>query len=167
MTRLLLVLACVALLLLVLLGMWWGWRNRTRRQSGLAEPGTAPATLSAPVLGPLTGEYVGTTFAGRWQDRVVHAGLGMPAQGAISLHAEGLLLRRDGAADVFVAAADLVGARLAPGLAGRVVGHGGLLVLTWRLGGVELDSGLRADEKSAYPAWVDAVRQSRKGSARA
>jgi hypothetical protein len=164
-TRFLLVLALVALLLLLLAGMRWGWRNRLRRQAGLPALPPVPDAPGVPLLGPLTGEYVGTTFAGRWQDRVVHAGLGVPAQAEISLHEAGLLLRRAGAADVFVPRADLVGIRVAPGLAGRVVGHGGLLVLTWRLGGVELDSGLRADDKSAYPDWVDAVRK--RGTARA
>jgi len=79
----------------------------------------------------------------------------------------GVLIERRGAADLFVPAESIVDARLAPGLAGKVVGAGGLLVIRWRVGGeatangwsggYELDSGLRADDKSAYPAWVRTI----------
>jgi hypothetical protein len=43
------------------------------------------------------------------------------------------------------------------GLAGNVMGQGGLLVLRWRLGPVEMDTGFRADDKTTYPAWVQAI----------
>lgn len=43
---------------------------------------------------------------------------------------------------------------LAPVLAGKVIGEGGLLVISWRLGDVLLDTGFRADDKTAHPAWV-------------
>jgi hypothetical protein len=35
-----------------------------------------------------------------------------------------------------------------------VTGAGGLLVLRWRLGEHEVDTGFRADDKSVYPSWV-------------
>jgi hypothetical protein len=34
------------------------------------------------------------------------------------------------------------------------VGEGGLLVLRWQLGGALVDTGFRADDKTAYPEWV-------------
>lgn len=70
MIRLLLVLACVAVLALALLGMRWGWRNRARRQSGVPPLPPVPAELGAPMLPPTDGVYVGTAFATSWQDRV-------------------------------------------------------------------------------------------------
>ena len=160
MIRALLVLGCVAFVVLVLLGMRLGWRNRARRQAFLPELPPAPADLG-PALLTLTGVYVGTTFATSWRDRVVHAGLGLPAEATLTLHGGGLLLDRAGAGPVFVPRSAIVGARLAPGLAGAVVGEGGLLVIRWRLGdsepGCELDSGLRADDKATYPQWVQAI----------
>jgi hypothetical protein len=156
MIRTLLVLGCVALVLLALAGMWLGWRNRARRQAYLPTLPALPDDLGAPSLSS-TGLYVGTTFASSWQDRVVHEGLGTRAHGCATLYATGLVIERDGAEPVFVPKADLVDVRLAAGLAGKVMGDGGLLVARWRLGDAELDTGFRADDKSSYPDWIRAL----------
>ena len=68
-----------------------------------------------------------------------------------------MLIARQGSPDIFLPADRLVDARLEPALAGKVVGAGGLLVLRWRHGGQLLDTGLRADDKTGYPAWLVAV----------
>jgi hypothetical protein len=155
MVRAVLVLVCVALVVLTLLGMRAGWRNRLRRQQALLPPlPDAPAELGELRLGPLRGVYVGSAFAASWQDRVVCGGLGVPANAQASLYRAGIVVERDGATDVFIPAAAVVGARLAPGLAGTVVGAGGLLVVQWRHGGELIDSGLRADDKTEYPSWL-------------
>jgi hypothetical protein len=151
--RLMLVVLCAALAVLAVLGMRRGWRNRLARQSDLPDLPAVPADLG-PVLLSATGLYVGSAFAGSWQDRVVHGGLGVPAETTAEVHAGGLLLRRNGASTLFVPRQWWQGARLAPGLAGRVVGEGGLLVLRWQLGGALVDTGFRADDKTAYPEWV-------------
>jgi len=77
MTRVWLVLICLALVVLALVGMWLGWRNRERRQADLPELPALPADLGAQLLDTLDGEYVGTAYATSWQDRVVHGGLGI------------------------------------------------------------------------------------------
>jgi hypothetical protein len=157
MTRAFLVLACAIALGLLLVGLRQGWRNRGRRQAGLGALPAAPAGLGAPLLEPQTGLYVGTTYAASWQDRVVHAGLGIRAAATASLHSEGVLIDRQGADAIFLPAGDVIEARLAPGLAGTVVGAGGLLVVQWRLGDAVLDTGFRADDKTSYPSWVRAI----------
>ena len=161
MTRLWLVVACVAVVLLALAGMWIGWRNRRKRQSHLPPLPRLPVDLGAPSLSS-TGLYVGTTFATSWQDRVVHEGLGARAYGSATLYPTGLLIERDGNDPLFVPKADLIDVRLAPGLAGKVMGDGGLLVARWRLGETELDTGFRADDKSTYPDWIRALTDSTK-----
>jgi hypothetical protein len=160
MTRALLVLACAVFVLLLVAGMWLGWRNRARRQAGLPDLPAVPEVLGAERLAPAPGLYVGTTFASSWQDRVVHAGLGRRADATLALYDSGALIDRTGAPPVFVPAGDLLDARLAPALAGKVMGAGGLLVLRWRLGGHELDTGFRADDKSVYPSWVRTLTRS-------
>lgn len=157
MTRVLLVLLCVAFVLLIVFGMQRGWRNRALRQADLPALPAVPTDLGAPTLAPLDGVYVGTTFTSSWQDRVVHGGLGEQATATVTLYPAGVRIDRVGADPVFVPTASILGARLAPGLAGRVVGAGGLLVITWGLGATELDTGLRADDKSAYPDWVHTI----------
>ena len=157
MVRALLTLLCAIALGLVLVGLRRGWRNRGRRQAGLGALPAAPP-LSEPLL-QQDGVYIGTAYATSWQDRVVHAGLGVRANATLTLHPEGVLIDREGAEAVFLPAADLLGARLAPALAGKVMGAGGLLVVQWQLGGSVLDSGFRADDKSSYPAWVRAINE--------
>lgn len=157
MIRALLVLACVAFVVLLCAGMWLGWRNRGWRQAALPALPETPGDLGEPVLAAVEGVYVGTTFADSWQDRVVHAGLGVRAGADIALYRKGILVERDGSTPLFIPSADLLTARLAPALAGTVVGAGGLLVLSWRLGDTVLDTGFRADDKTAYPDWVRTI----------
>lgn len=166
MTRVWLVLICLALLGLALVGMRLGWRNRGRRQADLPVLPNVPDQLGEPALPPLDGVYVGTAFVSSWQDRVVHGGLGARANATVSAHPEGVLIDREGAGPVFLPAASITGSRLAPGLAGKVVGPGGLLVISWRLGEAELDTGFRADDKTVYPDWVRALSPSSDGSTR-
>ncbi len=118
--------------------------------------------LGEALLAPQEGMYVGTAYASSWQDRVVHGGLGARAAATASLHRDGVLFERQGAESVFIPATDVVDARLAPGLAGKVVGAGGLLVVRWRAGGArdaELDTGFRADDKASYPDWVMKINE--------
>lgn len=157
MTRALLVAACLAFFALCLLGMQRGWSNRGRRQIALPDLPAAPTDLGKPLAEPISGLYVGSTHAGQWQDRVVANGLGARADAWTTLTAAGVMIDRSGAAPVFIAAADIVSAGVGAGLAGKVMGPGGLLIIRWRLGSVELDTALRADDKSVYPDWVDAI----------
>ena len=156
MTRAILVVVCIVILLLTLLAMRTGWRNRMARQSVLPPLPARPADLGAEVL-RADGLYVGTTYSSSWQDRVIHAGLGERAAATAALSAAGLMLDRDGAPAIFVPRTAFVEARLAAGLAGKVMGEGGLLVLRWRIGEAELDTAFRADDKTTYPAWVAAI----------
>src|SRR5699024_5703011 len=71
--------ALIALVLFlgVLALMAWGWRNRQRSQAHLFDGLPAvPESPGEPVLGPLTGVYVGSTVAGDWQARIVRPPLG-------------------------------------------------------------------------------------------
>lgn len=157
MTRWELVLGFLVLFALALAGMRLGWRNRGGRQSALPELPVPPVELGSELAPPLTGLYVGSTTATRWQDRIVAGGLGVRADSVLRLGAAGALIERRGATAIFVPAERLIDARLEPALAGKVVGRGGLLVLRWQHGDELIDSGLRADDKTLYPAWIRAI----------
>ncbi|MEP6851367.1 MAG: transporter [bacterium] len=161
MIRFLIASGCLALFALSLYGMRVGWRHRGERQSNLGPLPQIPATLSPPLLPPLTGLYVGTTFADAWQDRVVADRLGLRAACTATLTEQGLLIDRQGTAPVFVPTAAIEAAGVGAGLAGKVTGAGGLLVVRWRLGDApsdrRLDTGLLADDKRVYPDWVQAI----------
>jgi hypothetical protein len=94
------------------------------------------------VLEPLIGMYVG----------------GVRVAATARAYRSVLVLERQGEAPVFAADQDLVDARPAPALAGKVMGEGGLLVICGPLGDAVLDTGFRSDDKSRYPEWTDAVK---------
>lgn len=154
MIRFLLVVLCLAAVAVAVAAMRAGWRNRARSQSYLPPVPDVPGGLGAPLAPVLRGLYVGTVFAPSWQDRVVHGGLGLRAETSAVLHPQGVRVERVGAPPVFIPAGAVSGVRLESGLAGKVVGAGGLLVIDWRLGDAALATGLRADDKSVYPEWV-------------
>ena len=158
----------VALFALCAAGMWWGWRNRARRQSYLPALPTPPAGLGEALLPPADGVYVSTTTAGDWQNRIVMGQFGFRAAARLSMHPEGLLIERTGASPLWIPVGALLGARTDRALAGKVMGIEGLLVVTWQLGDHRLDSGFLGDDKEDYGDWIDAVRSlTAKGTATA
>ncbi len=157
MIRTLLVIAALIVFGLALLGMRAGWRHRGERQSHLPSLAAPPAGAAALLAPALTGLYVGSTVAERWQDRVVAHGLGNRAAAIARLTAAGVSIDRTGADPVFIPAESIAGAGLGAGLAGKVMGAGGLLVIRWRLGEAALDTALRADDRTVYAHWVHAI----------
>jgi len=143
------------LLTLVLIGValaliWLGWRNRLRRQADVDPLPEIPAELGAAVA-VADGQYVASTTAGDWLDRIAVHNLGLRTNAELSVHPEGVLFDRSGAGPVFIPAASLTGVRQESGMAGKFVEKDGLLVLSWMLGSRELDSGFRtrhADDKT-------------------
>ena len=157
MIRLLLVMLCVLLFALALRGMRAGWRHRAERQGELPPLPAPPADPGPALVDTLSGVYVGTAFAASWQDRVVANGLGPRANASATLTESGVVVTRDGADAVFLPFEVIIDARLAPGLTGKVMGSGGLLVIRWRSGPAQLDTGLRADDKTLYAKWVQTI----------
>jgi hypothetical protein len=132
-----------------------GWRNRLRRQADVAPLPDVPAGLREPDLA-VEGQYVATTTAGDWLDRLAVHSLGLRTNAVVELHGPDVLIRRSGAPDLFLAADRLDGVRLERGMAGKFVEADGLVVLSWRLGTNAVDTGFRtrhaADKKPLLAA---------------
>ncbi|GAA3360936.1 transporter [Saccharopolyspora gregorii] len=161
MERTLWVLALLALLVLVYFGMRRGWLNRKRRQDAeFAAFPAAPADVAErpALLADQSGFYVGSTKAGDWQDRIVVGDIGHRANAVAKLRDSGLLLERTGASPMWIPAESVLDARVDHKLANKVVPGAGLLVVTWRLGDQDIDTGFRADDKSTQDEWAGAVR---------
>ncbi len=157
--RILLTLAIVVFFLLCLLAMWWGYRNRAKRQDAvLPEFPQPPERLRDDQLEPATGVYISTTTAASWQDRVAIGDIGFRAAATVHLTPDGVLFDRKGADRVWIPAASVVGSRTDRAIAGKVMGRDGLLVVRWRLGEHELDTGFRGDDKDVYADWVEALQ---------
>lgn len=155
------VLLLIGVVALAWAGMSWGWRRRRARQVDLAAP-SAPPAEPGEVRASASGLYVGSAMAGDWLDRVVAHGLGARADAELSAHDDGLLLDRAGHAPLWVPRADVLAARRDTGLAGKVTETGGLLVWTWRLGGTEIDSGIRpryADDAAPLLRAIESMTQ--------
>ena len=157
----------VALVLLGLAGlvglyllMLRGWRNRQRRQAFLPAPPVAGAD-AATVADAVPGLFVGTTFAGQWLDRVAVHGLSDRSLAELVVATDGVHLEREGASEVFVPFASLEAAEVGDVLAGKVMGAGGLLLLTWRLGASSLTSGFRATDHSEHARLADLINAHR------
>jgi hypothetical protein len=127
-----------------------GWRNRLRRQSDVEPLPEVPAGLGA-ALASADGQYVASTTAGDWLDRIAVHQLGIRTNAELSVHPDGVLFDRAGAGPVYIPAGQLTGVRQESGMAGKFVEKDGLLVLSWMLGSRELDTGFRtrrADDKT-------------------
>ncbi|MEU8874693.1 hypothetical protein AB0D24_26835 [Streptomyces javensis] len=151
----------VGLLLVIALVYWLmreGWKWRGTLQGDLPELPQAPAEPGTPIL-TMSGRYHGSTTAGQWLDRIVAHGLGTRSRVELTLTDQGVSVVRPGARDFFIPAAELRGARLDKGIAGKVLAEGGLLVITWQLGEKLLDSGFRSDHAAEHTAWVDALTE--------
>ncbi|NBM15387.1 hypothetical protein [Streptomyces sp. GC420] len=152
--------AWLAGLLLFVALLYWlmrqGWKWRGALQSDLPALHRAPGALGEPKL-TMTGRYHGSTTAGQWLDRIVAHGLGTRSRVELTLTDEGLNVVRPGAADFFVPATALRGARLDKGIAGKVLAEGGLLVVTWEHGDRLIDSGFRSDRAAEHIAWAEAI----------
>jgi hypothetical protein len=141
---------------LALIGI--GWRNRLRRQADVEQLPAVPAELSPP-LAAADGQYVATTTAGDWLDRIAVHGLGIRTNAELTVHPEGVLFERSGAGPLFIPAARLAGVRQDSGMAGKFVEKDGLLVLSWAHGTHELDTGFRTRRAADKPALLQTLQE--------
>lgn len=135
--RLVLTFAMVAVIAGIYFLMRRGWLRQMAAQSDLPSP---PPIEDLPAQ--FHGIYVSTTFADQPLRRIVAHGMGVRSAVAIAIGPTGIGLSRQGATSFSIPVSTLVGISRASGMAGKVVGGEGLIVLRWRLGSVEVETGL-------------------------
>lgn len=143
---------------LCVLGMWRSWRRKAGRHLDLLPLPEAPSERGELRVPSTGGLYVGTTVSGDWQARVVTGHLSDRSAGTLNLSSDGLSIERDGAPEVFIPAEALRDVRLDSALAGKVMGAGRLLVVTWEHRGHLLDTGFRADQHILHASYLHALR---------
>lgn len=146
----------IAAVVFALIGM--GWRNRLRRQSDIEQLPAVPPELGVPLVAA-DGQYVASTTAGDWLDRIAVHGLGIRTNAQLTVHPEGVLLDRSGAPALFIPTARLSGVRQDSGMAGKFVEKDGLLVLSWTLGAHQLDTGFRTRRAADKPALLHTLQE--------
>lgn len=137
--------------------MWWGWRSKLKRQGTLAELPEVPAGLGEAAIS-VPGQYVVTTSSGDWLDRVAVHGLGIRTPGVVSVHANGVVIERRGAKDLFIARDALTQVQTQAGMAGKFVEKDGLVVISWHLADTEVDTGFRTTEAGAKRPLIEALQ---------
>ncbi|MET0726620.1 MAG: hypothetical protein ABWY36_09750 [Leifsonia sp.] len=147
----------IAILALLLLGMWLGWRRRTRRDRQVgAYP--LPDATAAPVVSTET-LYVATTKHEKPLERLNIAGLGFRARAGVRIGGDGIAIEIPGEAVSWIPRSALRGAGPATYAIDRVVERDGLVCLTWTLAGSDdlADSYLRVTEPADRPRVLAAL----------
>ena len=148
----------VAIIAAVLVMMGIGWRNRLRRQADVDPLPEVPMEPGVPSA-RAEGQYVASTTAGDWLDRIAVHSLGIRTNAVLSVYPHGVLLDRSGAPAVYIPAERLSAVRQESGMAGKFVEKDGLLVMTWDLGTHTLDTGFRTRKAADKAALYDSLQQ--------
>lgn len=151
MIRTLLALAVFAALALALLVVFWTYRGRLLRAG--ATPGLPPAAEQGRPRLTLTGVCVGTTDPAHGPV----AEFGGRGVGTLTLYEGGLRLDRAGERPLWIPRAAVLHARTADTSSGTVIGGDNLLVIRWRSGGHEYDTGFRGEDRDSYDRWLTAL----------
>ena len=121
---------------------WWGWRGRIRRQSDVPQLPQAPVDLLDRIVTRADGMYVVTTYTAQPLERIAIHGLGVRSNAEAIVAADGVLINRQGAHDVYIPRDQL--RSVSSGMVGKFVERNGLVVFTWQLGDTVVDTGFRA-----------------------
>jgi hypothetical protein len=151
-------LAMLAIIAVVFVLLAVGWRNRLRRQSNVEHLPSVPEAAGEP-LAAAEGQYVATTTAGDWLDRIAVHGLGIRTNAVLEVYPHGVLFDRSGAPALYIPAASLTGVRQDSGMAGKFVEKDGLLVLAWTLGSHGLDTGFRTRRAADKDVLFEALQE--------
>lgn len=136
--------------------MYLGWRGRGARQADLPAPDLDEPleTLDGGVeAGPFEAVYVSTVLADKPFERVVAHGLGTRSRAHLSRGTGGSWrIEREGAPSFTIHGDRVLDIAAAPGMAGKIVGGDGLLVIRWQHGpdSTELDTGLRMTSRADH-----------------
>lgn len=142
-TKLLSLVLSLGLIAVAFALIWLGWRNRLRRQADVEHLPVVPEAIGEP-LATAGGQYVASTTAGDWLDRIAVHSLGIRTDATLKVYHHGVLFDRSGAPALYIPAASLAGVRLDSGMAGKFVEKDGLVILAWAHGTHTLDTGFRA-----------------------
>lgn len=141
----------IILLVLAMLGIYFGRRNRIKRQRHTPAPTEVPTRLfdREPTVA-VEGTYVTTVLGQQLLERVTAHRLGNPSRAQIEIHQDGVVLLRAGEPNFFIPTAHIVAVTTVSGIAGKFVEKDGILAITWTLDDLEVTTGLRTETISEH-----------------
>ena len=160
MNRTLFTVIVVAIVIIVFLAMWLGWRARARRDAGVAASSVRPVgELIAEFAGVL---YVATTPVGEPLTRVAAPGLRYRGRAEIMVRRDGVSVAIAGEDPTYIEASQLRGSDSAGRRVGKAVERDGLALLRWvsTADSRELESSFRFESKAdqhRFAAAIDAI----------
>lgn len=146
------------LIVLVLVGMYFGWRARQKRQAYLVGTLPVPGDIGTELFASEL-LYVATTIANEPLNRVAVSGLGYRARASVVVATGGIVLDLAGEPEAFIPAEKVLGVGRANWTIDRVVENGGLVVVNWMLGETSVDSYLRLVEPPDPSELIAAIQQ--------
>lgn len=147
----------VALAVVALGLMAWGWIRRSRRDADVSVP--VGEAVGEPIFAA-SGLYVATTRRDAPLDRVAARPLAFRARADITVTRHGLGFALPGEVPVFIPVAAIVGADRATWTIDRVVERDGLVLVAWSDSARALDTYFRLpdDDPAALIAAIDDIR---------
>lgn len=134
----------VAVVILLCLLLWWGWRGRKKRQQQIAEPAELPSEiLQREPRESAEGMIIGTVAGDDSLQRIAVHELGLRHHGRIELHPEGVAVFRSGVRNYLIPADTLTHIRTDRGIVGKFVEKDGAIIIGWRLGDLDVETGFR------------------------
>ena len=156
--RALFTLLTIVAISLAFAGMRLGWVRTARRFNFLPKPeSTVPADAKL-ALPAVEARLAGTTIAGKWLDRVNTYDLCTPRAVEVSTYDIGVFITDGENFNLWIPQLRTSAIARGRGIAGDVVEPEGLIVLTWRLGDTDLDTGIRVQRHSDHEKTYEAIR---------
>lgn len=149
----------IAIVIVVFIAMWLGWRARARRDSGVLASAVAPA---GDLLSSFTNVlYVSTTPVGEPLTRVAAPGLRYRGQAEIAVYTDGVTVEVAGEDPTYFSASQLRGSGVAGRRVGKAVENEGLALMRWvsTSDERELESSFRFERKSDQRRFSEAIDQ--------
>lgn len=157
MSRELFLIIVLSVTAVMFLGMWFGWRSRTRRDVVISTSASAPRGERIARFEDLM--YVSSTPAGEPLTRLAIPGLKYRGRSTLDVHTDGIAITVAGEHAVYLNAQDVTGVSVASTRVGKAVEPGGLTLISWVRSGREIESSFRAKNHAEQDHIINAVHQ--------
>lgn len=147
----------VTVTVLIFVGMWFGWRGRSKRDSNILTSPTAPQGERIARFDQLM--YVSSTPSAEPLTRLAIPGLRYRGRATLEIRTDGIAVTVVGERPVYLAATDVTGVSFASIRIGKAVENDGLILVNWVSSGREIESCFRAKNQQEQHEITAAVNQ--------
>lgn len=154
--RTLLTLLVIGVIALAFFAMRKGWQNKSKRK--VDQISTAIPNGAVAISTSVDARFAGSTTSGNWLDRITDQNLGTPRGISLQVFQEGLFMTDLGDFNLWISIESIKKIKTGQGIAGDVVEKNGMLLITWQLGDLAIDTGVRVNRHLDHELIVSAVQ---------